>query len=249
MKIAILIPATSYKRKWTDIKESYLYINTIKSFLTTYNKEHNYKFYIGIDEGDIIYDNTENKEYIIRLLSVMKNVDLQFICFHKDIKKGHVTEMWNHLFKISYNDKYDYFVQCGDDIEFKTKHWIDDCIEVLKNNDDIGVSGPYCNNPRLMTQSVVSRKHMEIFNYYFPPEIINWFCDDWINEVYKSINKLFTLKKHLCLNIGGNPRYDINNDTTFVNNYKVKFQNLKLKSGEVIKSDIEKLKKYIDNLK
>ena len=60
MKIAILIPATSYKREWTDIKESYLYINTIKSFLTTYSKEHNYKFYIGIDEGDKIYDNNDH---------------------------------------------------------------------------------------------------------------------------------------------------------------------------------------------
>ena len=35
-----------------------------------------------------------------------------------------------------------------------------------------------------MTQSFVSRKHMEIFSVYFPPEIVNWCCDDWINFVY-----------------------------------------------------------------
>ena len=26
---------------------------------------------------------------------------------------------------------------------------------------------------------------MEIFGFYYPPEIINWYCDDWITEVYK----------------------------------------------------------------
>ena len=52
---------------------------------------------------------------------------------------------------------------------------------------------------------------MELFGYYFPPEIINWFCDDWINEVYRSINKFFPLENHLCINVGGTPRYNVNN--------------------------------------
>ena len=55
---------------------------------------------------------------------------------------------------------------------------------------------------------------MEILKYYFPPEIINWFCDDWINEVYASINKLYILQDHFCINAGGRPRYDINNEVS-----------------------------------
>jgi hypothetical protein len=50
-----------------------------------------------------------------------------------------------------------------------------------------------------------------LFGYYFPPEIINWFCDDWINEIYIRINSFYPLSNYKCNNVGGNPRYNINN--------------------------------------
>ena len=78
-----------------------------------------------------------------------------------------------------------------------------------------GVVGPINNNPRILTQSFVSRKHKELFGYYFPPEIINWFCDDWINEIYKKIGHFYPLTQHFCNNVGGQPRYEINNETAF----------------------------------
>ena len=56
MKIGVLIPATSNGREWNNYKETYLYINTLKSFLLTYDKEHSYTFYIGIDRNDKVYD-------------------------------------------------------------------------------------------------------------------------------------------------------------------------------------------------
>ena len=43
------------------IEESYLYKHTLKSFLLTYDKEHEYTFYIGIDRYDPVYDNEDNK--------------------------------------------------------------------------------------------------------------------------------------------------------------------------------------------
>ena len=55
-KIGILIPSTSRNRNWSSWKETYLYSLTLKSFLLTYDKEHTYTFYIGIDRGDLIYD-------------------------------------------------------------------------------------------------------------------------------------------------------------------------------------------------
>lgn len=35
---------------------------TLKSFLLTYDKEHKYTFYIGIDRNDKIFDNKQNKQ-------------------------------------------------------------------------------------------------------------------------------------------------------------------------------------------
>lgn len=211
MKIGCIIPATSKNRQWNSIEESYLYTTTLKTFVITYNKEHTYTFYIGIDTGDLIYDNTENKQKLEHFCKIMRNIDIKFICMD-GIAKGHVTIMWNRLFEKAYSDGCDYFFQCGDDIEFKTKDWVNDCIETLQKSENIGLVGPINNNPRLLTQSFVSRKHMEFFGYYFPPEIVNWYCDDWINDVYKGINKFYPLKNHLCNNIGGEPRYDINNE-------------------------------------
>ena len=114
--------------------------------------------------------------------------------------------MWNILFKYAYDQGCDYFLQCGDDINFKSKYWVDDAIQILEKNNGIGVAAPICNNPTILTQSFVTRKHMEIFGWYFPEEIVNWFCDNWINAVYKP-SHWFPLRKHYCSNDGGAERY------------------------------------------
>jgi hypothetical protein len=199
---------------WNSYKESYLFKHTLKTFIITYNKEHSYKFFIGIDRNDSIYDNEEIKGEMKRFIGIIENVEIEFI-YMDGVKKGHLTVMWNNLYDIALEEEYEYFFQCGDDIEFSTKNWVNDCLEVLKKTDGIGLVGPINNNPRILTQSFVSRKHKELFGYYFPPEIINWFCDDWINEVYKKIGHFYPLKNHFCNNVGGQPRYEINNDTTF----------------------------------
>jgi hypothetical protein len=125
-----------------------------------------------------------------------------------NVAKGHVTEIWNQLYKKAYQEDYDYFYQSGDDIEYKTVGWIHACIKELKHNNDIGITGPYNGHPYLLTQAMVSRKHYEIFHYLFPSEIKNWYCDDWINEIYLPKYRV-PLVQYACLNIGGEPRYDI----------------------------------------
>ena len=216
MKIAILIPSTSKGRdEWKDAKDTYLYKHTFKTLLLTYDDEHEYRFYIGIDRGDRIYDNPAVKLYFEKMASIMKNTSIEFM-YMTDIKKGHLTVMWNRLFDKAFDDGHDYFFQCGDDIVFETKGWINESIRTLEASDGIGMTGPINNNPRILTQSFVSRRHMELFGYYFPPEIINWCCDDWINDVYKRVNHFYPLQEHRCNNVGGAPRYDINNDPFFV---------------------------------
>ncbi len=238
MKIGILIPSTSNGRNWTSSLESYLYSLTLKTFLITYNQEHSYKFYIGIDRGDKIYDNPSQQQHIYRFMNIMKNVEIEFV--HMDgIPKGHLTKMWNRLFQKAYDENCDYFFQCGDDIAFRTKGWINDCIITLENSAGIGMTGPINNNPAILTQSFVSRKHMELFGYYFPEEIVNWYCDDWMNEVYIKLRRFYPLKNHFCENLGGNPRYNVNNDTTFFSD-NGKREKLREKCTEIVKRDLER---------
>ena len=118
MKIGILIPSTYHDRVWKTIQESYLFYSTLKTFLLTYDKEHEYVFYIGIDKNDRIYDDEDNKKYMKRFCGVMKNIQIRFI-YMCDAKPGHLTVMWNILFKHAYDDNCDYFFQCGDDVSFR----------------------------------------------------------------------------------------------------------------------------------
>ena len=214
LKIAMLILATSKNRDaWVNIKDSYLYKMTLKSFLFTLDKEHEYIFYVGIDKNDRIFDKKYEQEQILNFSKVFKNVQFVFITM-EEIPKGYVTLMWNKLFDDAYKRDCNYFYQCGDDMEFKTKGWINDCIKVLKTNNDIGLAGPINNNNRILTQAFVSRKHMDIFGWFFPKEIKNWCCDDFYCKLYHP-KYLYPLQNHYAVNMGGQPRYDINNNPRF----------------------------------
>ena len=241
MKIGLLIPSTSNGRSWTSVKESYLYNLTFKTFLLTQDLEHEYIFYIGIDKGDKIYDSPQKDEFL-RFKAIYKNIDVQFI--YMDCKKGHLTRMWNILFKRAYDEGCNYFYQCGDDIKFHTKGWVNDCITTLSKHNNIGITGPVNNNYMILTQVFVSRKHMEIFGYFFPEEILNWGCDDWYNWVYKP-NHFFPLKKHYCSNEGGTPRYAINNNSFFMNNYKYNVEKLRKSSRELGEKDRIKIQTFV----
>jgi hypothetical protein len=246
----MLIPCTSKGRdNWKTMKDTYINNLTVKHFLLTQDKEHEYVFYIGYDSDDRIFADVTQQEMLNRYSLVFKNISFVFIKFD-NIKKGHVTKMWNILFKNAYEDGCHYFYQCGDDIVFHTKGWVNDCINKLITNDDIGLVGPINNNNQILTQAFVSREHMEIFGWFFPEEIINWGCDDWYNHLY-SPTWFFPLRNHYCSNEGGAPRYTINNDPNYTLNMtyntgliRTQARNMALKHKTLIENHL-KNKTYI----
>jgi len=197
------------------------------------DKEHEYTFYIGIDRGDRIYDNPAEFKKINMLISGHPNISIRSI-YMDGVEKGYLTKMWNILFKRAYDDGCDYFFQCGDDIVFKTNGWINECVLTLTRSNGVGMTGPINNNMKILTQTFVSRKHMEFFGFYFTEELINWFCDDWINGVYRKANKFYPLLNHLCENLGGAPRYNVNNDPFFKSQFNKKRQTLEKKCTALV---------------
>lgn len=245
MKIGLLIPSTSNNREWNSLKESYLYNLTFKTFLLTHDPAHEYIIYIGIDRGDKIYDDAQQQDLFFRFKLIYKNISCRFI--YIDADKGHLTKMWNQLFRLAYDEGCEYFYQCGDDIKFTTKGWINDSITMLQSNKNIGITGPTNNNNFILTQVFVSRVHMEIFNYFFPETILNWGCDDWYNAVYKP-DYYFPLKDHYCSNEGGSPRYVVNNNPTFWLSYKKNVDILRRKSLLKGVEDRPMIDQYINSL-
>ena len=224
-KVAILIPTTSHNRnEWVTIKDTYLF-HSVKSFLLSkgHYDDNVYRIYVGFDEDDRIFANKEQQNELKRFESVFQNLSIHFYSM-KDIPKGHLTKMWNHLYQLAYQSGYDYFYQCGDDILYKTKGWCQSCIHMLQLHNNVGITGPINNNSRILTQAMVSRKHMEIFGWLFPEEIINWCCDDWYNWVYQP-DHFYPLVKHYCANVGGKPRYIINNNKDFYRSQELLMKN------------------------
>ena len=86
-----MIPTTCKGRdNWGTVKDTYLFKLTLKSFLLTQDKEHEYIFYIGIDSDDRIFSKQYYQNEIRKFQQVFKNVDYKFIVM-ENVKKGHLN--------------------------------------------------------------------------------------------------------------------------------------------------------------
>ena len=208
MKIAFLIPIKIGKLDFN----SKIY-NLLNNFFVNKDDKYNYNFYLGFNHNDKCL---EHKGIFDKFNS--ENFSVNIKEFSNNIKPGHLTKMWNELFYLSYKGN-DYFYQLGDDILFDNYNFIDEYIKVLNNMNNIGVTGYLTKNGnnKILTQSFVSKKHFEIFGYYFPETIINWCCDNWINDVYKKFNLSKPLEKKI-INSSDSERYIITIDEA---NYKI----------------------------
>ena len=248
IKIAFLLPMTSNNREWEKVEDSYFNKIFIRSLIGTTNLKYIYKIYLVIDRDDKLFFNDDFKKF--EILNNLFNISIIKI-INKNVSKGHLTKLWNMAFKIAYSDGCDYFYQCGDDIQFINPNWVDKSIKILNSNNNIGLTGPldlrrfkYNSDHRpggerfIQTQSFVSRRHMDIFGYYFPEEIRNWYCDDWITKIYYPDN--FYQLKTFIINKGGEPRYKVNGTLDMNDPVRKKCNELIIKGKEKIKRYLSK---------
>lgn len=230
-KLAIIVPCLFSS---SDRDSNPLFKYLIPNLLEHKNDDSFvYHIYIGIDYND----NNFEPEWI-------KDFPFQFsiVRYSDNVKKGHLTRMWNILFQYAYDDGCDYFYQCGDDIVVKEPYLRRLVDKIDQHPYKIGLTGllnPINSRP-IVTQAIVSRTHMKIFGYFFPEEIINWYCDDWISLIYQK-NGLFETIPDLKL------------DNICVTRLKKSNQNRyqPIIDMRIIRSEIKKglvtIQNYIDN--
>ena len=221
-KIAFLIPSTSNNRLWSSYDQTYLF----KS-LDMLNKNYpNLNIYISYDKDDKLYSTEMDK-----IISQYKKLKFKLI-ISDNIDKGNVVGHWNKLLKEAYHDNIEYFYLIGDDIQYPDNNeWLPNMINKLKENNNIGFSAGDSGNPKLpMTQFIINKRHYEIFGFAFNPMIKNWYCDNYMCELYpkRYINYFEDIK---LLNTGGEPRYQPLDHSKL---YKA-----------LVKRDKPKLRKYI----
>lgn len=204
-KICFAIPSTTNNREWININETYLYLSI--NNLNQLTDKYEIYIFISYDINDKIYSISNERDKLIH-----KYRDFNIKWFENNFEKGNVVAHWNFLYDKSVNNNIYYTYLIGDDIIYpNNSYWLDDLIDGLNKNDNIGISGGDSGNPSLpMTQFLISKKHHDIFNYAFNPLIKNWYCDNYLLELYpeKYINYFHQYKLY---NTGGSPRYIIDN--------------------------------------
>ena len=95
--------------------------------------------------------------------------------------------VFNFMMAAAVDDGADYLYRVNDDTQF-VDQWVESAIGTLRGYapPNVGVVGPICHegNTRIITHDFVHRTHLEIFDYYYPPILSDWWMDDWITHVY-----------------------------------------------------------------
>ena len=204
MKIAFLVPSTSNKRDWKKAEETHLW-SILCNSLELYTPEHQIKLFVGFNTNDAVYSQPEER---FKFNAVFINFVIEFVPMDDDTK-GKPTWIWNQLGEKAIEQGYQYFKLLGDDIKMPNDNgWLGAFINKLKKNNNIGWSAGYSNNDNIPTQFLVHKNHYDIFGFFYPPEIPNWTCDDFMFQIYPEKYRTW-LKSYPLLNLGGEPRYEI----------------------------------------
>tara|TARA_R110002124_G_scaffold144353_1_gene309409 strand:- start:26 stop:706 length:681 start_codon:yes stop_codon:yes gene_type:complete len=200
MEVAFLIPSTSRNRDWENIHETYLF-NILMPTLCNMKTPIKIKVFVGYDVGDRIYREERINKF--------KHIDIEW--FGMDGFKGNPCGIWNGLGEVAIQQGYKYFFVCGDDIHIEDSDWLHRFIVNLNLNNKIGFCAGWSNNDSIPTQFLIHKTHIDILGFIYPPEIHNWYCDNWMNDVYPQKYRYWN-KDIKLLNCGGQPRYKPNND-------------------------------------
>lgn len=142
---------------------------------------------VAYDHGDKYLDHQQDQFKALLLSNKPANLEIVMV---KIPFLGSVTMLWNIMYEISIKQGAKYFYQLNDDIKFHSHDWPTVFTEWIDGNRGFGLTGP-CDeafpNCSLMTQNFVGRGHYEIFTFLFPPDLQNWWSDDWLNRVYECV--------------------------------------------------------------
>ena len=214
-KLAIIVPTCSYNSPDAPVVEQHLYKIFLESLVSSC-PEIEIKIFLGYNDDDKVYTEFDNRLLVQARAVMNKNISFDWWMYDKEYK-GKPTHIWNDLARKAFVLGYEYLYVCGDDIMFpKDKGWAGCMMNKLKKNGNLGIAAGDSGNPNLpMTQFLIHRKHYDLFSFVFPPLIVNWGCDNWIQDVYPKKYVLY-FPQYRFYNLGGEPRYEIQFNERFI---------------------------------
>ena len=172
----------------------------LPSFKRTAECGFRYLVVLAYDVGDQFWDRGDGvararawfeASIATPLAAANMDVELRFVKVDNTAKKpGPVFAAMTRAAYAAW--KADYIYRVNDDTEFKTK-WARPFVNALASMGNVGAVGPLCRqgNTAILTHDFTHRTHMDIFDgAYYPPELSDWWMDDWITGVYGSLRTL-----------------------------------------------------------
>ena len=152
---AILVPSTTrYREEWQTAEDTYLWTVFCQS-LDNHCPDVHLSVFVGYDEDDPIYSKEEER---MKFNAVWMKFNLIWI--PQNVEKGNVVEIWNNLFKIARQHKFQWFKICGDDIRFPNDPaWLRVFQKQLKKQNYIGWAAGWSNNDQIATQFLIHDTH------------------------------------------------------------------------------------------
>ena len=175
--------------------------------------------YIAYDAGDGFYDRPEQEAALrawldARVVAPLARAGLTarhaLLRFENGLRKP--GPAFNFMMAAAAEDGADYLYRVNDDTQF-VDAWVGRAVRTLRGYSppNVGVVGPICHegNTRILTHDLVHRTHLQIFEFYYPPILSDWWMDDWITHVYGSSRFTkgpFLVRHHVSVH---GTRYDI----------------------------------------
>jgi len=211
-KIAFCVPTTTNKREWKDAEETDLWRVLLTELEKHTPTDCDITVFIGYDYDCMVWKDPEQR---MKCNATFTKFKIEWTAFGDEVK-GKPTWIWNELAGFAISEGFEYLKILGDDIRLpRDTGWLSCFINKLKKNQNIGYVAGWSNNDSIPTQFLVHKTHIDIFGFVYPPEIPNWGCDDWMHHVYPNKWGIW-LKSYPLLNVGGEPRYDIQFNPKFV---------------------------------
>jgi hypothetical protein len=174
---AVLVASTSRACGYKEAGD-YEFLRRMDASLKT-TASHPYKVFIGYDAGDAFF---EQHGATIRTKALAADIEVLRV---ENPRTSDPCHVWNVLFRLAAAQGFNYFFQCGDDIEFRRKGWDARYIEWLRGVQNVGCAAQCSPCGDCAMLAMVSRAHLEIFGGFYPPEYRNWDSDVWLTEVYR----------------------------------------------------------------
>ena len=174
---AFLVPTTSRGREWKTIDESYLNAILFRS-MDQIDMGVNISVFVGYDSDDEIFS---KKEEQLKLNAIY--MKFKIIWCPMKPANGNVVGIWNELGRIAKEQGFMWYMVLGDDIRLpRDGGWLRLFQKAITKNNYIGWAAGWSNNDQIATQFLIHDTHRQIYDFIYPPQLRNSYCDKWMFE-------------------------------------------------------------------